>query len=858
MARGNLRIFLGAAPGAGKTFAMLEEGRRLQAQGCDVVVGAVSVRGRAETAALLQDLELCPGPSGGSPGETELEVAAVLERSPRVVLVDDYARSRGSGPGNTGRWQDVAVLLEAGIDVISTLDIRSLGSLSDVVHGITGVSAVETVPDAAVRAADQIELVDASPELLRQRLGEGKIYSSREDADAALVGEFRTGQLAALRELALLWLAERIDVGLSDDAALKTLRDSWTARERIVVGLSGLPDGQALLRRASRMLSNAAGGELHAVHVRTSTAGSDLGAGKELEAQRQLTVEAGGVFHAVGGEDTALALLEVARNINATQIVLGASRHPGRARFRRGTVAGVLRAADAPDVHIIPREASQDGAAAARSPLRLGRRRELAGFALAAGLPLVLQLVLGLLPNRHLSTDMLVQLTGIVAAALIGGLWPAVLAAVLAGLIVNYFSVRPIGTLSVIDPENVLALLIFLLVAVSVSLVVDRSARRSKEARRAGAEASILGELSRRAVAEGNSVPAFLDQVREYFQVAGVGLWLRPETGPGKDRWQLREYSGGNRPADMLPEDIVEHLDEKRVLALTGRELGQDQRRLLSAFGSHLLAMLQREELTASQRENLRLTEGNKMRTSILRAVSHDLRTPLAGIKLAASSLRDPSVSFTPGEQQELLATIESGADRLDRLVSNLLDMSRITADSVAPFIAPVYWADVVSEALRGTASERVRLLLPDNMPPVDADPGMLERVVANLVENALKYAPDSDVVIAGAVGGSGDAQIGGAPASELSVVDHGRGIPADEVLAMFRPFQRADDTTPGTGIGLGLAVAKGFTEAMGGVLLAEPTPGGGLTMVIRLPLSTGPAPTTSQRGHHAGSADRR
>jgi len=482
----------------------------------------------------------------------------------------------------------------------------------------------------------------------------------------------------------------------------------------------------------------------------------------------------------------------------------------------------------------------------------------LAGFVLAAGVPVVFQFVLGLVPNRHLSTDMLVQLTGIVAVALVGGLWPAVLAAVLAGLIVNYFSVRPIGTLSVIDPENVLALLIFLLVAVSVSLVVDRSARRSKEAQRAGAEASILGELSRRAVAEGNSVASVLDQVREYFQAPGVGLWVRRETGPGTASWQLREYSGAVRPSEMAPDDVVEQLDEKRVLALTGRELGQDQRLLLTAFGSHLLALLQREELTASQRENLRLAEGNKMRTSILRAVSHDLRTPLAGIKLAASSLRDRSVSFTPAEQQELLATIESGADRLDRLVSNLLDMSRITADSVAPFIAPVYWADAVSEALRGTGSERVRLLLPDNMPPVDADPGMLERVVANLVENALKYAPDSDVVIAGAVGGSGSAQIGGVPASELRVVDHGRGIPADEVLAMFRPFQRADDTTAGTGIGLGLAVAKGFTEAMGGVLLAEQTPGGGLTMVIRLPLSAGPTSITTQRGHHAGSADRR
>jgi two-component system sensor histidine kinase KdpD len=245
------------------------------------------------------------------------------------------------------------------------------------------------------------------------------------------------------------------------------------------------------------------------------------------------------------------------------------------------------------------------------------------------------------------------------------------------------------------------------------------------------------------------------------------------------------------------------------------------------------------------------------MRTSILRAVSHDLRTPLAGIKLAASSLRDKTIRLGPEEQEELLDTVESGADRLAHLISNLLDMSRITADSVAPLIRPVYWADVVGEALRGTDSQRLRVLLPDNMPPVDADPGMLERVIANLVENALKYAPDSDVVISGAVGGAGSARIGDVPASELTVVDHGSGIPADKVLAMFRPFQRADDTTPGTGIGLGLAVAKGFTEAMGGVLLAEPTPGGGLTMVIRLPLSTGVAPEPGTKGLHGIGTDR-
>ncbi|MGF9648010.1 DUF4118 domain-containing protein [Pseudarthrobacter oxydans] len=851
MARGNLRILLGAAPGAGKTFAMLEEGRRLAGEGFDVVVGAVSPRGRADTAGLLKTLELCPQRPDREPAV--VDVQALIARRPDVVLVDDYAAMADG----VSRWEQVDQLLDAGLDVISTLDIRNVESLSDAVREITGVQELTTVPEAVVRLANQVELVDASPELLRQRLADGKIYSNREEADAALAGIFRVGTLAALRELALLWLAERVDAGLADYRDSARLREGWPGREKIVVGVGGRGQDQVLVRRAARMLAAAAGGELHVVHVRTTKEGRGPESGKDLEQLRKLTAELGGFFHSVGGQDAGAALVDFARSRNASQIVMGSPSRRPLPGTRRGVAAAVMQDAGTIDVHLI-NHLPNSGDRQPRRPPRLGRRREIPAFALAVALPPLLQFGLDLLPHNQLSTDMLIHLTGIVGVALLGGLWPAVAAAVVAGLIVNYYSVRPVGSLTVIDPENVLALLIFVLVAVAVSLVVDRSAKLSKEAHIAGAEAAVLGELSRRAVAEGNSIPAFLDQVREHFQAKGAGLWTRQESGPGRTvGWELQEFSGEARPVDVAEADTVEQLDGDRMLTLNGKELSQDERRLLAAFGAHLLAMVQREELSASQRENLRLAEGNTMRTSILRAVSHDLRTPLAGIKLASSSLRDRSITFGPEEQEELLATIEHGADRLDRLVSNLLDMSRITADSVAPLIRPVYWADVVGEALRGTDSERLRVLLPDNMPPVDGDPGMLERVIANLVENALKYAPDSDVVIAGAVGGAGSARIGDVPASELSIVDHGSGIAPDKVLAMFRPFQRADDTTPGTGIGLGLAVAKGFTEAMGGVLLAEPTPGGGLTMVVRLPLSTGVAPEPGVRGHHGSSADR-
>ena len=290
---------------------------------------------------------------------------------------------------------------------------------------------------------------------------------------------------------------------------------------------------------------------------------------------------------------------------------------------------------------------------------------------------------------------------------------------------------------------------------------------------------------------------------------------------------------------------------------LSGRTLPASDRRLLGAFGAHLAAQLERQQLAASRREVVRLAESNTMRTSILRAVSHDLRTPLAGIKLAVGGLRQPDIHYTPEEQQELLATIDECSDRLDALVGNLLDMSRITSDSVNPLIRPVRWYEVIPAALHGTPAGRVRVELPGNMPEVDADAGMLERVIANIVENAVKYAPDSDIVLVGAAGGLSHATLHGRPAGELRIIDHGQGVPAENVVRMFQPFQRLDDVAQTTGVGLGLAVAKGFTEAMGGTLTAEQTPAGGLTMVIRLPLSAGAAfdPDAAQAPLQAQSA---
>ncbi|GAA2125807.1 sensor histidine kinase KdpD [Arthrobacter humicola] len=858
MARGTLRIFLGAAPGVGKTYEMLEEAHRLRERGEDVAVAFALDHGRADTRALMAGLEVIPPRQLRYRGAEfeEMDLDAVLARAPKTAVVDEYAHSNVPGSRNQKRWQDVDELLNAGINVLSTVNIQHLASLGDVVSAITDVRQAETVPDDVVRRADQIDLVDIPPELLRQRLSDGKIYAA-DKIDAALSNYFRLGNLGALRELALLWLADRVDEGLAKYRAEQGIEASWPARERIVVGLTGGPEGEALIRRGARILTRVSGGDLLAVHVRAAD-GVASESPQALERQRRLIQDLGGSYHIVSGEDPAAALLDFARSVNATQIVVGISRHKNLAGVVGGLLGGgvgtrVVRGSGDIDVHMVSHPLGGQGTGVPH-PRDLGRVRVAVGLILAVLLPALLQLLLlALNPERNVATAMLVQLTGSVVVALVGGLWPAILAALWSSLLVNYFSTPPVGNLTISDPQNLFALLVFVGVSAAVAVVVDLSARRSKEAARARAEATTLGDLTRGAAGSEDTVQALLEQALGVFQVRGTALFSR-EAGAGYGAgstasgrpWRLLA-SAGEIPAtaesargDAATGDNVEEIDAATRLVLYGRILPASDRRLLGAFGVHLAAQLERQQLVVSRREMLRLAESNTMRTSILRAVSHDLRTPLAGIKLAVGGLRHDGVRYTPEEEQELLATIEECSDRLDALVGNLLDMSRLTSDAVNPLLKPVRWFEVIPGALGAVPPGRVRVDLPANMPEIDADPGMLERVIANIVENAVKYAPDSDIVLVGTAGGLSPATLEGHPAGELRIIDHGRGVPAESVVEMFRPFQRLDDTPQATGIGLGLAVAKGFTEAMGGTLAAEETPGGGLTMVIRLPLSTG------------------
>ena len=837
MDRGSLRIFLGAAPGVGKTYAMLEEAHRLAAGGTDVVVGVVMDHGRDQTAALVRGLEAVPLRVIEYRGTKlpEMNVDAVLARKPHTALVDEYAHTNAPGSRHAKRWEDVDELLEAGIDVLTTVNVQHLASLNDVVAAITGTRQQEVIPDAIVRKADQIELVDIPPELLRQRLSSGLVYAS-DKIDAALANYFRLGNLSALREIALIWLADRVEEGLAEYRKRHRIDETWPARERVVVALTGGPEGEALVRRAARILSRVSGGDLLAVHVRTPD-GLAEGSEQSLAAQRRLLEDLGGSYHQLAGDDIASTLLDFARSVNATQIVVGVSRHTRLQQFlgRGGVGSAVVRDSGEIDVHMVTHPLAGRRPRLRLTPL-LGRTRAITGYILAFVVPILMTAALLPFPQLNLTTHVLAHLCAVVLVAFVGGLWPAVVAAVFDSLLLNYFVTPPVGTLTIDDPQNFFALMAFIAVAVAFSLVVGVSSRRSRDAVAARAEASTLSELASGSLAQDQNADEFLEQLRVEFQLDAVSL-LADIDGT----WKARASAGTDAPASLEEADGADPLDAEQTLAWKGRPLSGRERRLLSAFEAHLTALLERQQLSLSLRETVKLGEANRIRTSILRAVSHDLRTPLAGIRLAVTALKRQRGKTTPEEQEEMLDTIDAYSNRLDNLVANLLDMSRIDSASVSVLHEPVTWLDVVSEVLSELPPDAVRVDLAPNLPALDGDRGLLVRALANVVENAVKYAPNSDIVIVATTGGLLAPSIGDRPVSELRVVDHGSGVPPERVMAMFQPFQRLGDEETGPGIGLGLAVAKGFIEAMGGELGAEPTPGGGLSMIIRMPLYAGP-----------------
>ncbi len=822
--RGELRIYLGAAPGVGKTYAMLGEARRRMDRGTDVVVGLVETHDRARTAALLDGLEVVSRREVAHRGVTltELDLDAVLAREPQVVLIDELAHTNAPGSRNPKRWQDVEELLDAGITVLTTLNVQHLESLNDVIEKITGSRQQETVPDEVVRKAGQVELVDITPEALRRRLAHGNVYSS-EKVDAAMANYFQPRNLTALRELALLWVADQVEVALQRHRADQRTTDIWETRERVVVALTGGRESETVLRRAARIAKRSGSAELFALHVLRGDglAGATAAALAKL---RRLAEDVGASFHTVVGDDVPAALLDFARGVDATQLVIGTSR---RSRFARAVDEGigsqVVQDSGPIDVHMVTHDQAGRG-------LRLPRRfsavpvtRRVVGWALGVALP-VLATVLGVVGRElfDLSTDVVLFFLATVVVALVGGLGPALLAALAGATLLNFFLTPPLYTLTIAERENVIMLAAMVLTAVLVALVVDRAARRAQQAAAAGAEAALLASFSRTVLTRPDPLPRLLERVREAFGMTTVAILERHD-----GQWVVSACSGPPDCAKPEQADVDVAVEPDVHLVARGRTLPAADRRLLEAVAGQALIALRNRQIADQAAEAGRRADAVELRSALLSAVGHDLRTPLTSIKAAAGSLRDGDIRLSGEDRTELAATIEESADRLTGLVNNLLDSSRIATGAVTPDLRPVGYDEVAVLALRGLdGAGRVRIEIDEHVPEVLADPGLLERVVANVVDNALRHGRGAPVVLRA----SAHADI-----VELRVVDSGPGVHSADAQRLFAPFQRLGDRDH-NGLGLGLSVALGFTAAMGGTLTAEDTPGGGLTVVVGLP----------------------
>lgn len=831
--RGRLRVLLGAAPGVGKTFEMLGEGRRLQEEGRDVVIAIVETHGRAATQTQTVGLPMIPRRVDDHRGVplTELDVDAVLAHSPEIALVDELAHTNSPGSEHPKRWQDVERLLEAGIDVITTVNVQHIESLNAVVEKITGIAQQETIPDAVVRAADEIEVVDLAPQSLRDRLASGLVYPA-ERIDAALSNYFRLGNLTALRELALLWLADEVDSALRTYRAAQGIEGTWQARERVVVALTGGPEGETLLRRGARIAARSAGGELLAVHVSAQDGLRDETPGT-LAAQRALVEALGGSYHQVVGDDIPGTLVEFAQGADATQLVIGVSRRGRLAAALTGPGIGaeVTRRSGDIDVHIVTHAAAGGRVALPRlTGGALGWRRQVLGFGVALLIgPILSWVMFAYRSPESITAEVLAYQLLVVVVALIGGIRPAVFAAVLSGITLDFLFVAPLFTITVAHPLHVLALVLYVVIAILVSIIVDQAARRARTAQRATAEAELLAAVAGNVLRGDNAVLALVSRTREAFGLSGVRLLAPDGEVIARDGEPVADGRATTVPVGVGADGVA-----RAALELHGASLAGPERRLLDAIVAQLSAAIEHTDLRATAREAEALAETDQVRSALLSAVSHDLRRPLASAVAAIGGLRGAQ-ELSASDRAELLATADESLAKLSALVTDLLDVSRVQAGVLGVSASRIDAAGPVLAAVDelGLGPADVELALDADLPPLLADPVLLQRVLVNVLANAHRHAPAGDRIIV-STSALGDR-------AEIRVIDRGAGIAPERRDSIFEPFQRFGDTDNTTGLGLGLALSRGFTEGMGGTLTPEDTPGGGLTMVISLPLAAEP-----------------
>ena len=838
--KGRLKIFLGMAPGVGKTWEMLAAARRKREDGVDVVAGLIETHGRRETIAQISDLPVLPRRKLTYRGREieEFDLDGALARRPQLLLLDELAHTNVPGSRHAKRWEDAIELLDAGIDVWSTLNIQHLESLNDAIARITGVRVAETIPDRVLSLAADIEVIDLPPTELRARLVEGRVYPP-ETAQRALGGFFREGNLAALREMALRRAAEHVDADIASYMRAKAIAGPWPASERVMALLGGdTVDAEAVVRHAAR-LAAALRAPWLAVHV------EQPGKIVDLSAAFSLAIQLGAETETLTGGDIFRQTLAEAERRNVTQIVLGRGR-PGwwRRLARRGLAEALARRADAFAVHITPRPIGT--AKPVRRPRPpLGVWPWLASAALVA-LVTVIGEVVRTIPEEAMG---MLFLAAVVVAASLHGLRVALFAAVLGFLSWNFFFIPPLYILTISDTKDVIAIFVFLGVAVITGAMASRvrSEARTAQARieslrriagfsralgAARTEPELLAELAKQGAGI-TALAAVLIKVGDDL-VIGAQASATPESVVELDeaalaaaRWSVEKGEPAGAGTATMPSAAWRFLPLATpqgtlgVLGVSVRApLTEPEHQALDALADRAAVTLERLRLAREAAQSAAQSETQRLRTALLSSLSHDLRTPLTAIRGAAETLRTAWAQLTPETRGDLLSSIEHDTARMHRFLANITDMTRLESGEIVPRLAPTELPEVVEAAIARQENGLLILVnIPPDIPPVRADPLLLEQVLVNLLDNALKYSPANGTV-------SVTARREGAEVA-ISVSDEGIGIAGEDLPHVFDSFYRAgrgDRVAPGTG--LGLAIARGFTIAMGGrIEAASPRP---------------------------------
>lgn len=861
--RGKLTVFLGAAPGVGKTYAMLLRARRLREEGDDIVVGVAETHGRTETAELLEGLEVIPRKEVVYRERVleEFDIDAAIARKPKILIVDELAHTNVPGSRHPKRYQDVEELLWLGIDVWTAMNVQHLESVSDVVTSITGVTVREIVPDTVLKRADDVLLVDLPPAELIERLKEGKVYLPG-NAERAAEGFFKPANLTALRELALRRTADRVDDQMIDILRQNAIEGPWATGERLLVCVGPDSLSDKVVRTASRLASGLNARWLVVSLTQTNDAGTETS--KRIDTLLDLAERLGAETRRVIAQDFVEEIFRIARRENITQIVVGRPK-PGRFAnpFRRSLPDEIIKRFTDIGVHIVTGEEQ----AAAYAPPKL-RKRNLNELSLAVAIPLVTTgattlLGLGASNIVHPQNLSMVFLVAVILSGMICGRLAAVIAAGLAFVFYNFFFLEPIHDLSIAKPHQLLSLIIFLAVALMIGDLTGRLREQVGRSRNQAKTTQSLYEFSRKLSGTARLDDVLFSTATHLHATFGTAVaillpgedeltlqaaWPPDSSLDGTDmtavRWAFEKNERAGHDTATLPQigwEFLPILTSHGVAGVLGlrmedREaLTENEDRMLTAILDQAAIAIDRAQLVKENAKTTALQESEKLHTALFSSLSHDLKTPLASITGAVTTLRQLGDRMKQDSRDDLLLSIEEEAGRLTRFVANLFDMTRIEAGTLKVKNAPIDPSDVIASSI-----DRIRKLKPEiaidvsiapSLPAVNGDAAMLGQVLFNLLDNAAKYAGDGPITVY-ARRDDGDIAI--------SVTDQGKGIPPKDLDRIFDKFYRrakGDGRAPGTG--LGLSIARGFVESMGGTIRAE-SPAvrkRGTRFIIRLPV---------------------